>query len=70
VKLGVILPVLLGAALGYGYYALVGCSSGGCPITSNPWISTGYGALVGALFVRSKPASDEPSEEDEHGVLR
>jgi hypothetical protein len=39
----------LGAAAGYLYYAFIGCSTGTCPITSNPWISTGYGCLVGLL---------------------
>lgn len=37
----------LGATAGFAYYATVGCASGGCPITSNPWISTGWGALIG-----------------------
>jgi hypothetical protein len=38
-----------GGALGIGYYLLVGCSSGSCPITSNPVIATIYGAVVGVL---------------------
>jgi hypothetical protein len=43
--------VFVGAALGFAYYKFIGCSSGTCPITSNPWISTGYGALLGLIFV-------------------
>ena len=39
-----------GAALGFAYYRLVGCSTGVCPITSNPYISTIYGAVMG-LFL-------------------
>jgi len=39
-----------GAALGFAYYTFVGCSTGGCPITSDPVVSTGYGALLGALL--------------------
>ena len=39
--------ILGGAALGYAYYALVGCSMGSCPITSRPVMTTAYGALVG-----------------------
>lgn len=39
--------VVLGSIAGYTYYALVGCSTGSCPITSNPWISTFWGALIG-----------------------
>ena len=43
-------PIVFGAGLGFAYYYFIGCRSGACPITSNPWISTAYGALVGALF--------------------
>ncbi|MBN1351814.1 hypothetical protein JXJ21_20560 [candidate division KSB1 bacterium] len=60
-KIGIILA---GAALGFAYYRFIGCSSGVCPITSNPWISTGYGALIGFLFTggfKSKP-EDKPKE--------
>jgi hypothetical protein len=42
---------MVGGALGYAYYALVGCSSGACPITSNPWISTFWGATIGGFAV-------------------
>ncbi len=41
---------LLGALAGYGYYYFVGCSTGTCPISSNPWISTMYGASMGFLL--------------------
>jgi hypothetical protein len=46
----IILGVVVGALLGFGYYRFVGCSTGSCPITSNPWISTLYGAVMGALI--------------------
>ena len=42
-----IVGVVLGAVAGYVYYRLVGCSTGACPLTSNPYISSAYGALVG-----------------------
>ncbi len=41
--------VVVGAVLGFAYHRLVGCRTGACPITANPWISTGYGAMVGFL---------------------
>jgi hypothetical protein len=44
------LGVVLGALAGFGWYRLVGCSTGACPLTSNPWITTLYGAAVGALL--------------------
>jgi phage shock protein E len=45
------LPVLVGALAGYLYYYYIGCVSGACPITSNPWSSTLYGAVMGALLI-------------------
>ncbi len=44
-----LLFVLIGALLGYAYHRLVGCRTGTCPITANPYVSTAYGALVGFL---------------------
>ena len=41
---------LLGALGGFAYYAFIGCANGTCPITSNPYISTGYGALIGTVL--------------------
>jgi hypothetical protein len=48
-----ILPVFAGAALGFTYYYYVGCKSGSCPIQSNPFYSTLYGAVIG--FILSFP---------------
>jgi hypothetical protein len=48
--LKLVLSVIAGAVLGFGYYRLVGCRSGTCPITSSPYISTIYGAVMGYLF--------------------
>jgi hypothetical protein len=46
-----IFGIVIGAAIGFGYYKLVGCSSGACPITSNPYISIVWGAVMGALVL-------------------
>lgn len=45
-------PIGIGAAAGYVYYRFIGCRTGACPITANPWISTLYGALVGLMFTQ------------------
>ena len=46
----VITGAVIGGALGFGYYKVVGCATGACPLTSNPWISTIYGMCVGGLI--------------------
>lgn len=45
-----ILGALIGAIAGFAYYKFVGCSTGTCPITSNPWSSTLYGMLMGTMI--------------------
>lgn len=42
-----ILFTLGGVLVGLGYYYLVGCSTGTCAITSNPYSSMLYMGLVG-----------------------
>ena len=42
-----VLFVAGGALFGYGWHRLVGCRSGACALTANPWISTLYGAALG-----------------------
>ena len=54
---------VVGAIAGFLYYRLVGCASGACPITSNPYISTVYGGvlgtLIGYLFTPSRKKEEE-----------
>jgi len=42
--------LLLGLAGGYLYYRFIGCQSGSCAITSNPWMSMIWGGLMGYLL--------------------
>jgi len=46
----IIIGVVLGAVIGFLYYRFIGCRSGACIITSNPYISTIYWALLGGLI--------------------
>lgn len=46
-----LLGVLIGAVAGFAYYYYVGCASGTCAITSKPFNSTLYGAVMGGLIV-------------------
>jgi len=48
-----VFPVLLGAVGGFLYYNFIGCN-GSCAITGSPYISTLYGAGIGAVLVNWK----------------
>lgn len=45
--------ILVGGLAGFLYWYFIGCESGTCPITSNKFISVGYGALLGAFLFTS-----------------
>ncbi len=53
-----LIGTILGAVCGYCYYRFVGCASGACVISSNPYVSTVYGGvlgfLIGTLFTPGK----------------
>jgi len=62
-----ILGAVLGAVAGYLYWRFVGCTSGGCPITSSPFMSTLWGLLMGGTFFNifeKKPVKKDPSDTD------
>jgi len=41
---------LIGMSLGFAYYYFIGCYNGSCLISSNPYISSGYGLGAGVLL--------------------
>lgn len=51
--LRILIGIVVGGGLGFGWYKFVGCSSGACPLTSHPVVSTIYGAVLGALIAGS-----------------
>lgn len=50
IGIGGMIGIVLGAVAGYLYYYYIGCRSGSCPINSNPYFSTLWGALIGYLL--------------------
>ena len=59
-----------GGLLGFGWAKLVGCPTGGCPLTATPWRGALFGAVIGGLMamstLSSKPAPPPaPSPGDE-----
>ena len=49
--LRLLIGLIAGGVLGFAYYYFIGCNSGGCAITSNPYRMTAYGMLFGALLL-------------------
>ncbi|HNW29084.1 MAG TPA: DUF6132 family protein, partial [Spirochaetota bacterium] len=49
---GLVLGIGIGGIAGFLFYYFIGCSTGTCPITSNPYGSVLYGALMGAMVSR------------------
>ncbi len=43
--------LMAGGILGFLYYIFIGCNSGGCAITSDPFRMTGFGMLLGAVLL-------------------
>lgn len=51
--LRIVIGIIVGGGLGFGWYKLVGCSTGTCPLTSHPLITMIYGAVLGVLVATS-----------------
>ena len=58
-----IVGIVVGMLGGYLYYFYIGCSSGTCPITSNPYISVVYGGLMGYLIFDMFKKKEKTSNE-------
>lgn len=58
-----IIGIVVGTIGGYAYYYYIGCKSGTCPLTSNPYISMLFGAimghLIGDVFKKNEKKSDK-----------
>lgn len=60
-----VVKIILGILIGAGIGAVIGhfgkCSSGGCPLTANPFRGSIYGAVMGALFALSSGGASRPA---------
>jgi len=52
----------IGAIAGYAYYYYIGCYNGQCLISSNPYISTGYGMAAGLILGWDSKKTKEKKE--------
>ena len=60
-----VIGILLGFLAGYLYYAQIGCLTGSCAITSNPWASTAYGGIFGYFITDMAGKRKKPEFKDE-----
>lgn len=68
--------VIGGGLVGLLYQRLVGCGTGTCILTSSPYVSTAYGALIGLLASgglsrsrrMSRAAESPPAEAGKKGA--
>ncbi len=68
---GLMAGVLLGAIGGFLYWNFIGCTSGSCTITSNPYNSTIYGSIMGGLiFSMFKKERKKEAEKKGLGSLK
>jgi hypothetical protein len=61
-----IIGLVVGAIGGYIYYIQIGCNSGSCAITSNPYMSILWGAAIGYLvfdMFRKKPKTQTETQD-------
>ncbi len=58
--------IVAGVLGGFAYYTFVGCRTGGCAITSNPYMSMAWGGILGYLlpdfFVKKSRSKDTLSD--------
>lgn len=48
-----LIAIFIGGLTGFLYYRYVGCTSGQCAISSNPYISIFWGAFLGYFIISS-----------------
>ncbi len=50
----IVVGAVVGASVGFAMYKFVGCRTGACPLTGNPFIAMSIWGLVGALMGAGK----------------
>jgi len=54
ITIRIIIGAVLGMLFGLAMYRFVGCRTGACPLTGNPYIAMGIWGLMGALIAGGK----------------
>jgi hypothetical protein len=59
-----VVGIVVGIIGGYLYYSQIGCNSGTCAITSNPYMSMGWGGAMGYLVFDMFNGKKKDEKED------
>lgn len=49
-----VLGAVIGVAIGFAMYRFVGCKTGACPLSANPWIAMTIWGALGAMMALGK----------------
>jgi hypothetical protein len=49
-KMSIAIGIVIGGLAGFANYKFVGCATGACPLSSNPWIAIVFGMVFGGLI--------------------
>ena len=55
---------IIGGGLGFAYYYFIGCLNGSCPLSSNPYLTTGYGLGAGIFMSWDIKRKDKNKQEE------
>lgn len=50
----IVIGAVIGAAIGFAMYKFVGCRTGACPLTGNPYVAMTIWGIAGALMGAGK----------------
>jgi hypothetical protein len=54
IVLRIVIGAVIGAGIGFALYRFVGCRTGACPLTGNPYIAMAIWGLMGAFITGGK----------------
>ena len=48
--MSIAIGIIIGALAGFANYKFTGCATGACPLSSNPYVATIFGMVMGGMI--------------------